>query len=84
MGLNGGEVIIDQKFYDERCTLATITGLNPLVTSTSGPILSNQYAHDISNGQNTWYAIKPTTFTLISPPSAPTTGTLAGLDLCQH
>lgn len=78
MGLNGGEVIVDQKFYDDGCTQSTITALNPLVTSTSGPILASQYVHDISNGQDTWYTLKPSTLTLISPPSAPTSGTVAG------
>lgn len=78
LGANAGEVIIDQKFYDDGCTQSTITGLNPLVTSTSGPIRQNVYIHDISAGQDTWYAIKPTTTTLISAAAAPTTGTVTG------
>jgi len=78
LGANGGEVIIDQKFYDDGCTQATITGLNPLVTSTSGPIRQNVYIHDISAGQDTWYGIKPANNTLISAAAAPTTGTVAG------
>lgn len=78
LGGNGGEVIVDQKFYDDGCTQSTITGINPLVTSTSGPVRSNVYVHDISNAQDTWYTIKPTVLTLISPAAAPTTGTVAG------
>jgi hypothetical protein len=78
MGANGGVVIVDQKFYDDGCTQSTITGLNALVSSTSGPIYQNQYVVDISNGQNTWYALRPTATTLISAGSAPTMATVAG------
>lgn len=82
LGTGGGEVIVDQRFYDDGCTQSTITGINALVaTSTSsgvGPLYQNQYIHDISNGQDTWYGLKPTNNTLISAGSAPTTGTVAG------
>lgn len=78
LGTSGGEVVITQEFYDKGCTQSTITGLNPLVTSTSGPIRQNIYIHDISAGQDTWYGIKPTTTSLISAAAAPTTGTVAG------
>ena len=70
MGANGGEVIVDNKFYDDGCTQSTITGLNPLVTSTSGPIRSNVYVHDISYGQDTWYGLKPSATTLITASGA--------------
>lgn len=78
LGANGGEIVIDQKFYDDGCTQATITGLNPLVTSTSGPIRQNVFVHDISNGQDTYYGLKPTNNTLIAAGAAPTMGTVAG------
>ncbi len=45
----GGEVIVDQGFYDAGCTQSTITGL-----SFTGPLLANQFVHDISAGQDTW------------------------------
>ncbi len=57
----GGEVIVDQGFYDAGCTQSTITGL-----SFTGPLLANQFVHDISAGQDTWYGLKPTTLSLIS------------------
>jgi hypothetical protein len=78
LGANGGVIIVDQKFYDDGCTQSTITGLNALVSSTSGPIYQNQYVHDVSNGQDMWYALRPTATTLISAGAAPTTGTVAG------
>lgn len=78
MGVSGGEVIVDQKFYDDGCTQATITGLNPLVTATSGPVRQNVYVHDISNGQDNWYGLKPSATTLISAGVLPVMATVAG------
>lgn len=73
LGTTGGEVIITQEWYSlvQGCTQSTIT-------SVAGQLLANQYIHDISNGQDTWYALKPTATTNISAPVAPTTGTVAG------
>jgi hypothetical protein len=73
MGTNGGVVIVDQKFYDDGCLQTTITGL-----AVTGPLYQNQYVLDISNGQNTWYALRPTATTLIASGAAPTMGTVAG------
>ena len=50
LGGQGGEVIIDQKFYDDGCTAATIT----TSATIGGTLQANQYIHDISNGQDTW------------------------------
>ncbi len=52
---------MDQGFYDAGCTQSTITGL-----SFTGPLLANQFVHDISAGQDSWYGLKPTTLSLIS------------------
>lgn len=78
MGTSGGEVIVDQKFYDDGCTATTITGINPLVTATSGPVRQNIFVHDISAGQNTWYGLKPTTTSLIAAGVLPVSTTVAG------
>ncbi len=59
----GGEVIVDQGFYDAGCTQSTIAGL-----SFTGPLLANQFVPDISAGQDTWYGLKATTYSLIAPP----------------
>lgn len=77
MGTNGGIVLVDQKFYDDGCTAATITGLSA-ITATSAPIYQNQYVHDISNGQETWYGLRPTATTLISAGVLPVMATVAG------
>jgi hypothetical protein len=88
LGANGGEVIIDQRFYDDGCTAATITGLT---VGSSSPAIGtaglqdNQYIHDISNGQDTWYNLQPSTLTTISAPTTSanlTCATTAGL-VCQ-
>ena len=73
LGTTGGVVIVNQEWYSlvQGCTQSTITGI-------AGQLLANQYIHDVSNGQDVWYGLKPTATTLISPPSAPTTGTVAG------
>lgn len=78
LGTNGGEVIVDQKFYDDGCTAATITGLSALVSSTTGPIYQNQYVHDISNGQDTWYALRNSATTLIAAGVLPVSATVTG------
>ena len=67
----GGEVIIDQKFYDDGCTQSTITG-----STVAGIAQANQFVHDISNSQDTWYALKPTTLSLISSAGAAPTVTI--------
>lgn len=77
MGTNGGIVLVDQKFYDDGCTAATITGLSA-ITATSAPIYQNQFVHDISNGQETWYGLRPTATTLISAGVLPVSATVAG------
>ena len=83
LGGLGGEVIIDQRFYDDGCTAATITGLTFSATT---PPLFNQFIHDISNAQDTWYQIQPLMSSSVI--SAPTTSanltcaTTAGL-VCQ-
>ena len=82
LGSNGGEVIVDQRFYDDGCTASTITGLT---TSTVHPLQANQYIHDISNGNDTWYNLQPSTLTAISAPTTSanlTCATTAGL-VCQ-
>lgn len=74
LGAGGGEVVIDQKFYDDGCTQSTITG-----TTAAGIGQSNQYIHDISNGQDTWYVLRPTATTVLSASgSAPTVTITAG------
>jgi hypothetical protein len=84
LGTAGGEVIVDQRFYDDGCTQATITGINALVATASsgsntGPIYPNQYVHDVSNGQDLWYKVGATSVTLQAAPSAPVlTGTTGG------
>lgn len=88
LGINGGEVIIDQRFYDDGCTAATITGL---VVGTSNPAIgtaglqANQYIHDISNGKDTWYSLQPSTLSTITAPTTSanlTCASTAGL-VCQ-
>lgn len=63
MGGQGGEVIVDQKFYDDGCTAATITGL-----AQSG-LQANQIVYDISNAQNTFYTVQPSTLTALATPA---------------
>jgi len=79
----GGEVIVDQRFYDDGCSASTITGLT---FSSTTPPLTTQFIHDISNGQDTWYAIQPVlTSSVISAPTTSanlTCATTAGL-VCQ-
>lgn len=82
LGGLGGEVIVDQKFYDDGCSASTITGL---VTSTAFPLQANQYVHDISNGNDTWYNLQPSTLTALAVPTTSSTlvcATTAGL-VCQ-
>lgn len=67
LGGQGGEVIVDQKFYDDGCTAATITGLT--FSSTTPPI-ATQLIHDISNGKDTWYNLQPSTLTALAVPTA--------------
>jgi hypothetical protein len=81
LGGLGGEVIIDQRFYDDGCTASTIT----TSATVGGTLQANQYIHDISNGQDTWYNLQPSTLTTISAPTtsaASTCATTAGL-ICQ-
>lgn len=81
LGGNGGEVIVDQRFYDDGCTAATFTNS----TTLGGTLQANQYIHDISNGQDTWYSLQPSTLTTISAPTTSanlTCATTAGL-VCQ-
>ncbi len=82
LGGAGGEVIVDQGFYDAGCTAATITGLT---FSTSNQPVATQLIHDISNGQDAWYSIQAATLTAISAPTTSanlTCATTAGL-VCQ-
>lgn len=77
----GGEVIVDQKFYDDGCTAATIT----TAATIGGVLQANQYIHDISAGQDTWYNLQPTTLTALAVPTTSATlvcATTAGL-VCQ-
>jgi hypothetical protein len=81
LGTNGGEVIIDQKFYDDGCTAATFT----VAATLGGTLQANQYIHDISNGQDTWYNLQPSTLTALAVPTtsaALTCASTAGL-VCQ-
>jgi hypothetical protein len=70
LGGLGGEVIVDQKFYDDGCTATTITGLT---LSSGAGLQANQYIHDISAGQDTWYGLKGTSLSLTAAPTALTT-----------
>lgn len=82
LALQGGEVIVDQRFYDDGCTATTITGLT---TSTAFPLQANQYIHDISNGQDTWYNLQPSTLSALAVPTTSATlvcAATAGL-VCQ-
>lgn len=67
-----GVILVTQEFYDHGCTSATITGVN--LTG----VQNNQFIHDISNGQDTWYALKPTNNTLIAAPAAPVIALVTG------
>lgn len=81
LGGNGGEVIVDQKFYDDGCTAATIT----VAATIGGTLQANQYIHDISNGQDTWYSLEATTLTALAVPTSSASLTctaVAGL-VCQ-
>ena len=76
LGTNGGEVIVDQGFYDAGCTAATITGLTVGTSSPNigGPGLqANQYIHDISAGKDTWYNLQPATLTALAVPTTSAT-----------
>src|SRR5271166_1661877 len=82
LGVAGGEVIIDQGFYDAGCTASTITG------TTAGlavPYAANVYLHDISNGKDQWYNVQPTTLSALAVPTTSanlTCAATAGL-VCQ-
>src|ERR1700691_3160372 len=81
LGGKGGEVIIDQKWYDDGCTASIITTSATL----GGTLQANQYIHDISNGQDTWYNLQPSTLTALAVPTTSanlTCATTAGL-VCQ-
>jgi hypothetical protein len=55
---------VDQPFYDDGCSVSTITGLTvgTSIPAIGTPALqANQYIHDISNGQDTWYNLQPST-----------------------
>lgn len=55
---------VDQRFYDDGCSVSTITGLTvgTSIPAIGTPALqANQYIHDISNGQDTWYNLQPST-----------------------
>lgn len=84
LGGQGGEVIVDQKFYDDGCTAATITTASKLGGVTA--LQNNQFVHDISNGQDTWYTLQPSNNgTALAVPTASATlvcATTAGL-VCQ-
>lgn len=78
----GGEVIVDQRFYDDGCSASTITGLT---FSTTNLPIATQLVHDISNGNDVWYSIQANTLTAISAPTTSaslTCATTAGL-VCQ-
>lgn len=78
----GGEVIVDQRFYDDGCTAATITGLTFSATT---PPMATQLIHDISNNQDAYYSIQPATVSQIGAPTTSanlTCATTAGL-VCQ-
>ena len=82
LGGQGGEVIVDQAFYDDGCTAATITGMTFSATT---PPIATQLIHDISNGQDVWYSIQAATLSAIGAPTASanlTCATTAGL-VCQ-
>lgn len=72
LGTTGGVVIVDQEFYFQGCTQSTITGIT---TATNGH--ANQFIVDISNGQNTWYELKPLNNTALSVAGVALTATLA-------
>ena len=81
--LNGkaGVVIIDQKFYDDGCTTATIT----TAATVGGTLQSNQLINDISGNGPPWYNLQPTTLSALAVPTASanlTCATTPGL-VCQ-
>jgi hypothetical protein len=79
LGTAGGTVLIDQKFYDDGCTAATITGL------TTAFQRNNIWIQDFSNGQNTWYSLQPATLSALAVPTTSnnlTCTSVAGL-VCQ-
>lgn len=81
LGGLGGEVIVDQKFYDDGCTAATIN----TAATVGGTLQANQYVHDISNGQDTWYNLEPSTLSALAVPTTSanlTCAATAGL-VCQ-
>lgn len=73
LGGLGGEVIIDQKFYDDGCTATTIQ----TSATIGGTLQANQYIHDISNGQDTWYTLQPSTLSALAVPTTSNTLTCA-------
>lgn len=69
MGNNGGESLVTQEFYDKGCSASTITAI-----SQAAGVQANQFVHDVSFGQDTWYGLKPASLSLIA---APTVGTIS-------
>jgi hypothetical protein len=81
LGTAGGTVLVDQQFYDDGCTASTITTAATL----GGTLQANQYIYDISNGQDVWYSLQPSTLTALAVPVASnnlTCTAVAGL-VCQ-
>jgi hypothetical protein len=81
--LNGkaGTVVVDQKFYDDGCTAATIT----TAATVGGTLQANQLINDISGNGAPWYSLQPSTLTALAVPTASaslTCATTAGL-VCQ-
>lgn len=74
---NGGQVV---EYTQESVALGCKAGAAGVANSTITGVkaTSNVYVHDISNGQNTWYALKPTATTNIAAAAAPTVATVAG------
>ncbi len=81
LGGKAGTVIVDQKFYDDGCTAATIT----TAATVGGTLQANQLINDISGTGPAWYNLQPSTLTALAVPTASanlTCAATAGL-VCQ-
>ena len=73
-----GTIAITQEFYDQGCTVSTITG-----TTVGGIITINQHIHDWTTGL--WYNLQPSTLSALAVPTASATLTCSGTagQVCQ-
>jgi hypothetical protein len=75
---NKGTIAVTQEFYDQGCTVATITG-----TVVGLIVTANQQVHDWTTGL--WYSLQPTTLSALAVPTTSATlvcAATAGL-VCQ-